>query len=223
MKWGGKMFTGIIEEVGILEEIITGNGFGVMKVKCNTVLEDTKIGDSIATNGVCLTVREKDGFSFSADVMGETLAKTNLGSLKIGDKLNLERALRLSDRLGGHIVSGHIDGIGEIVSIEEKSDGTWFIISASQDVLRYIIYKGSISIDGISLTVAYVDKQVFKVSVIPHTLENTILCNKNINSKVNLECDLVGRYIEKLFVQKDESEENNKNNITMEFLKNNGF
>lgn len=213
------MFTGIIEEVGTLEEIITGNGFGVMKVKCSSVLEDTKIGDSIATNGVCLTVREKDALSFSADVMGETLAKTNLGSLKIGDKLNLERALRLSDRLGGHIVSGHIDGIGEIVSREEKSDGTWFTISASQDVLRYVIYKGSINIDGISLTVAYVDNQVFKVSVIPHTLENTILCNKKINSKVNLECDLIGRYIEKLFAQKDD----NKSNITMEFLKNNGF
>lgn len=213
------MFTGIIEEVGTLEEIITGNGFGVMKVKCSRVLEDTKIGDSISTNGVCLTVREKDALSFSADVMGETLEKTNLGSLKIGDKLNLERALRLSDRLGGHIVSGHIDGIGEIVSIEEKSDGTWFTISASQDVLRYVIYKGSISIDGISLTVAYVDNQAFKVSVIPHTLENTILCNKKINSKVNLECDLVGRYIEKLFAQKEE----NKSNITMEFLKNNGF
>lgn len=217
------MFTGIIEEVGILEEIITGNGFGIMKVKCSKVLEDTKIGDSIATNGVCLTVREKDAFSFSADVMGETLAKTNLGSLKIGDKLNLERALRLSDRLGGHIVSGHIDGIGEIVSIAEQSDGTWLTISAPQEVLKYVIYKGSISIDGISLTVAYVDNEAFKVSVIPHTLENTILHNKKINSKVNLECDLVGRYIEKLFSPKDENEENNKSNISIEFLKNNGF
>jgi riboflavin synthase len=217
------MFTGIIEEVGILEEIITGNGFGIMKVKCSKVLEDTKIGDSIATNGVCLTVREKDAFSFSADVMGETLAKTNLGSLKIGDQLNLERALRLSDRLGGHIVSGHIDGIGEIASIKEESDGTWLTISAPQEVLKYVIYKGSISIDGISLTVAYVDNEVFKVSVIPHTIENTILHNKKINSKVNLECDLVGRYIEKLFSLKDEKEENNKSNISMEFLKNNGF
>lgn len=217
------MFTGIIEEVGILEEIITGNGFGMMKIKCSKVLEDTKIGDSIATNGVCLTVREKDVFSFSSDVMGETLAKTNLGSLKIGDKLNLERALRLSDRLGGHIVSGHIDGIGEILSIKEESDGTWLTISAPQEVLKYVIYKGSISIDGISLTVAYVDNEVFKVSVIPHTLKNTILHNKKINSKVNLECDLVGRYIEKLFSPKDEKEENNKSNISMEFLKNNGF
>jgi len=217
------MFTGIIEEVGVLEEITTGDGFGVMKVKCNKVLEDTKIGDSIATNGVCLTVKEMDTFSFKADVMGETLAKSNLGDLKIGDKLNLERALRFSDRLGGHIVSGHIDGAGEIVSIKEERNGTWFTISASQDVLKYIIYKGSIGIDGISLTVAYVDNEVFKVSVIPHTLENTILFGKKINSKVNLECDLVGKYIEKLFTSKDEKEEIKKSNITMDFLKNSGF
>lgn len=217
------MFTGIIEEIGVLEELTTGEGFGVMKVKCNKVLEDTKIGDSIATNGVCLTVKEMDTLSFKADVMGETLAKSNLGSLKMGDKLNLERALRFSDRLGGHIVSGHIDGIGEIVSIKEERNGTWFTISASKDVLRYIIYKGSIGIDGMSLTVAYVDNEVFKVSVIPHTLENTILSSKKTNSKVNLECDLVGKYIEKLFAPKAENQEIKKSNITMEFLINSGF
>ena len=217
------MFTGIIEEVGILEELSTGNGFGVMEIKCNKVLEDTKIGDSIATNGVCLTVKEKSSHSFKAEVMGETLAKSNLGSLKAGDKLNLERALRLSDRLGGHIVSGHIDGVGKIISIKEESNGTWFTISAPKDVLKYIIYKGSIGIDGISLTVAYVNDEVFKVSVIPHTLENTILENKKVNSNVNLECDLVGKYIEKLFAPKDEKEEVEKNHITMEFLRDNGF
>lgn len=217
------MFTGIIEEVGVLEELTIGEGFGVMKIKCNKVLEDTKIGDSIATNGVCLTVREMDTHSFKADVMGETLEKSNLGNLKVGDKLNIERALRFSDRLGGHIVSGHIDGVGEIVSIKEEKDGTWFTISASKDVLRYIIHKGSIGIDGVSLTVAYVDNEVFKVSVIPHTLENTILFSKKINSKVNLECDLVGKYIEKLFAPKDENEEIKKSNITMEFLMNSGF
>ena len=217
------MFTGIIEEVGVLEELSTGNGFGLMEIKCNKVLEDTKIGDSIATNGVCLTVKEKSSSSFKAEVMGETLAKSNLGSLKVGDKLNLERALKLSDRLGGHIVSGHIDGVGKIVSIKEERDGTWFTISAPEEVLKYVIYKGSIGIDGISLTVAYVNDEVFKVSVIPHTLENTILENKKVNSNVNLECDLVGKYIEKLFAPKDEKEEVEKNHITMEFLRNNGF
>ncbi|MCE5220499.1 MAG: riboflavin synthase [Clostridium sp.] len=217
------MFTGIIEEVGMLEELSIGNGFGVMKIKCNKVLEDTRIGDSIATNGVCLTVKEKGPCSFKAEVMGETLAKSNLGSLKVGDKLNLERALRLSDRLGGHIVSGHIDGVGKIVSIKEEKDGTWFTISAPEDVLKYVIYKGSIGIDGISLTVAYVNDEMFKVSVIPHTLENTILSNKKVNSKINLECDLVGKYIEKLFASKDEKEEAGKSQITMEFLRDNGF
>lgn len=217
------MFTGIIEEVGTLEELRTGNGFGVIKIKCSKVLEDTKIGDSIATNGVCLTVKEKSSHSFIAEVMGETLAKSNLGSLVSGDKLNLERALRLSDRLGGHIVSGHIDGVGKIVSIKEEKDGTWFTISAPEEVLKYVIYKGSIGIDGISLTVADVNDEMFKVSVIPHTIENTILKDKKVNSKINLECDLVGKYIEKLFAPKDKKEEVEESEITMEFLRDNGF
>lgn len=217
------MFTGIIEEVGILERFNLGNGFGEIEIICSNVLEDTRIGDSIATNGVCLTVKEKTINSFIAEVMGETLSKSNLGNLKIGDKLNLERALRLSDRLGGHIVSGHIDGIGKIVSIDHMSDGTWFTISAPKDILKYIINKGSIGIDGISLTVAYVDDEVFKVSVIPHTIDNTILPNKKVNSIVNLECDLIGKYIEKLIGGKNIDEESEKNDITIEFLKNNGF
>jgi len=217
------MFTGIIEEIGVLEGFSIGNGFGLMEIKCDMVLEDSKIGDSIATNGVCLTIKEKKINSFIAEVMGETLSKSNLGGLKVGDKLNLERALRLSDRLGGHIVSGHIDGVGKIVSIEEENDGTWFTIAAPKDVLKYIIYKGSIGIDGISLTVADVNEDVFKVSVIPHTLDNTILVNKKVNSKVNLECDLVGKYIEKLFGIKDEKEVAEKKDISMEFLRNNGF
>ncbi|BCZ48006.1 riboflavin synthase subunit alpha [Clostridium gelidum] len=218
------MFTGIIEEVGTLKELSIGNGFGVMEIKCSRVLEDAKIGDSIATNGVCLTIREKSSDSFKAEVMGETLAKSNLGSLKVGDKLNLERALRLSDRLGGHIVSGHIDGVGTIVSIKEERDGTWFTISAPKEVLKYIIYKGSIGIDGISLTVATVSEEVFKVSVIPHTLENTILIDKQINSKVNLECDLVGKYLEKFInIKNEEQEIKETSNITMDFLMKNGF
>lgn len=217
------MFTGIIEEVGTLEGFSIGNGFGLMEIKCNEILEDSKIGDSISTNGVCLTIKEKSSNSFTAEVMGETLSKSNLGNLKVGDKLNLERALKLSDRLGGHIVSGHIDGVGKIVSIKEENDGTWFTIAAPKEVLKYIIYKGSIGIDGISLTVAFIDEEVFKVSVIPHTLDNTILLNKKVNSNVNLECDLVGKYIEKLFSRKDEKEIVEKNDISMEFLRSNGF
>ncbi|SFC74424.1 riboflavin synthase [Clostridium uliginosum] len=218
------MFTGIVEEVGFLEKLTLGGGFGLIEVNADKVLEGTKIGDSIASNGVCLTVLEIKSSSFKANIMGETLNKSTLGNLKLGDKINLERAMKLEDRFGGHIVSGHIDGIGKIISINKEVDGTWFTISSSKDVLKYIIYKGSISIDGISLTVAYVDEEVFKVSVIPHTLENTSLIDKKVNSFVNLECDLVGKYIEKLINKKDDTRNTQKaSNITMDFLSKNGF
>ena len=217
------MFTGIVEEIGYIKEIYSGNGFGWIEVKCKNVLQETILGDSIAVNGICLTVSEINDDYFKADVMGETLEKTNLGILKHGDKVNLERALTLQKRLGGHIVSGHIDGIGKIVNIDKKDDGTWFTINADKDILKYIIRKGSISIDGISLTVAHVDDEVFKVSVIPHTLENTILSYKSVGSKVNLENDLIGKYVEKLLSGKCESRNEGKSNITMDFLINNGF
>ena len=181
------------------------------------------LGDSIATNGVCLTVKDIGSNFFKADIMGETLDKSNLGSLERGSKVNLERALRIGDRLGGHIVSGHIDGNGQIVAIDKKEDGTWLSIEADKEILRYIVYKGSITIDGISLTVAYVDDEIFKVSVIPHTLENTILNTKKVFSKVNLECDMIGKYVEKLIVNKDEIVEKEESNITMDFLRRNGF
>lgn len=217
------MFTGIVEEVGLIKNIKIGDGFSEISVECSKVLEDTRLGDSIATNGVCLTVKDiRNGF-FKADIMGETLDKSNLGCLENGSKVNLERALRVGDRLGGHIVSGHIDGIGEIISIDKKDDGTWFSIKADKETLRYIVYKGSITIDGISLTVAYVDDEIFKVSIIPHTLENTILNLKKVFSKVNLECDMIGKYVEKLIVKKDETIEKQESNITMDFLIRNGF
>ncbi|MBN1051686.1 riboflavin synthase [Clostridium botulinum] len=216
------MFTGIVEEVGSLEKLTLGGGFGVIEIRANKVLENTKIGDSIASNGVCLTVLEMTKSSFKANVMGETLEKSSLGSLKSGNKINLERAMKLEDRFGGHIVSGHIDGVGKITDIEKKVDGIWFTISASKEILKYIIYKGSIAIDGISLTVAYVDDEKFKVSVIPHTLENTILYEKKVQSVINLECDVVGKYIEKLVNNKDK-EIKNESNVTMEFLRENGF
>lgn len=217
------MFTGIVEEVGIIEDIKIGNGFSEINVGCIKVLENTKLGDSIATNGVCLTVKDIGSNFFKADIMGETLDKSNLGSLERGSKVNLERALRIGDRLGGHIVSGHIDGNGQIVAIDKKEDGTWLSIEADKEILRYIVYKGSITIDGISLTVAYVDDEIFKVSVIPHTLENTILNTKKVFSKVNLECDMIGKYVEKLIVNKDEIVEKEESNITMDFLRRNGF
>lgn len=217
------MFTGIIEEVGIVKELSKKNEFVSIKVECSKVLEETKIGDSISTNGVCLTVIEKGENYFKADIMGETLKRSSLGNCNYGSKVNLERALCFNGRLGGHIVSGHIDGTGEIVSIEDKRDGTWFTIGADKKILKYIIEKGSICIDGISLTVAYVDEKAFKVSIIPHTLKSTSLSDKSINSIVNLECDMVGKYIEKFMIFKEKDDEENKSNVTREFLIENGF
>lgn len=216
------MFTGIIEEVGVIENITLSDGFSVIEIKANKVLENTKIGDSISVNGVCLTVIEKSKSYFKANIMGETLEKSSFKILKSKNKVNLERAMKLQDRFGGHVVSGHIDGIGEIVEINKKDNGTWFTVLAAKEVLRYVIYKGSIAIDGISLTVAYVDDEKFKVSVIPHTLENTILNEKSMKSIVNLECDMIGKYIEKL-VSKPNEKSISKSNLTMEFLKENGF
>lgn len=217
------MFTGIIEEVGIVKELYKGNEFGSITVECFKVLQETNIGDSIATNGICLTVTEKGMDYFKADIMGETFERSNLGKCEYETKVNLERALCFNGRLGGHIISGHIDGTGEIVDIEEKHDGTWFSIKADKMILKYIIEKGSICIDGISLTVAYVDDKLFKVSVIPHTLNNTNLILKDINSKVNLECDLVGKYIEKFTYFNRKENEEEESNITMDFLIKNGF
>lgn len=219
------MFTGIVEELGKIKKLQVSGGFYKIDIECSKVLEGTKLGDSIAVNGVCLTVNELYDDHFIADVMGETMDRTNLGMLIYGDYVNLERALRFADRLGGHMVSGHIDGTGEIIQIEKELDGTWFTVKAPREILKYIIYKGSIAIDGTSLTVAYVDESGFKVSVIPHTLENTILNYKKVNDIVNLECDLIGKYVEKLLKGQDKkiSYEKESSNITMEFLRENGF
>lgn len=217
------MFTGIIEEIGTVKNIKKGENSSVFTIKANKVLEDTKIGDSICTNGVCLTATSISKDTFSADVMAETLRVSNLGKLKVGSKVNLERALSLSTRLGGHMVSGHIDGLGLIVSKEKEDIATVITVKPNQSILKYIIYKGSIAIDGISLTVAYVDDRIFKVSIIPHTGEETILLSKAIGESVNIECDLVGKYIERLLNFKDKDKETGKSSITEDFLKQNGF
>ena len=192
------MFTGIIEEIGQVQDIKKGENSSKLIIKANEVLKDTKIGDSICTNGVCLTVTNIMSKSFEADVMAETLRKSNLGDLKVLDKVNLERALSIDRRLGGHIVSGHIDGVGKILSFLKEDNAIWITIEASKEILKYIVLKGSISIDGVSLTVAYIDNKVFKVSIIPHTGEETILLKKKIGETVNLECDVIGKYVEKL-------------------------
>ena len=214
------MFTGIIEEVGQVKSIKEGTISSTISVEASKVLESTKVGDSICTNGVCLTVTEINKNEFKADVMAETLRRSNLGTLKKGSKVNLERALTLQTPLGGHLVSGHIDGVGKIIEIKPEDTATWFYIELDKKLLRYVVEKGSIAIDGISLTVAYVDNRGFKVSIIPHTSKETILLTKKVSDKVNIECDVVGKYIEKLLIPKEEEK---KSNIDMNFLINNGF
>lgn len=192
------MFTGIIEEMGTLVRLETGPIQSRIDVKAQKVLEDVKPGDSIAVNGVCLTVVRFDRGSFSADVMDETLKKSNLGSLKPGSRVNLERALRLSDRLGGHLVQGHVDGQGVIRSIEPAGIARLYRISAGPEVMRYVVAKGSIAIDGISLTVVDRDDSGFSISLIPHSAELTTLGFKQSGDSVNLESDIIGRYVEQL-------------------------
>ena len=217
------MFTGIIEEIGEVKYIKKGINSSRLLIKAKKVLENTKIGDSVSTNGVCLTVTNISNDNFEADVMSETLRRSNLGGLKIGSKVNLERALTLEKRLGGHIVSGHIDGTSKIISFFREDNAIWITLKADKNILKYIIFKGSVTIDGVSLTVAYVDDEIFKVSIIPHTGSETNLLSKNINETVNIECDLIGKYVEKLLGLNQISNEKKVNQISEELLINTGF
>ena len=212
------MFTGIIEEVGSVQSV----GGGCLAIKARKVLQDVQLGDSIAVNGVCLTVTSFDGNSFQADVMPETIRRTSLSELKTGSPVNLERALTLNTRLGGHIVSGHIDGVGKIVSLREEKNAVLMKISADGDILRYIVEKGSVALDGISLTVAEVKEGDFTVSLIPHTRQVTNLSHKRAGSLINIENDIIGKYVEKLLAPR-EVQATAASRITMDFLKNNGF
>lgn len=216
------MFTGIVEELGKVKNIVRGSSSIRLTMECEKVLSDIKIGDSIAVNGICLTATDFGANWFAADVMPETMRKTSLEKLQLTEKVNLERALRLSDRLGGHIVSGHIDGTGIITGRQNEDNALWLTIEAPADVLKYVIMKGSVALDGTSLTVAYVDESCLKVSLIPHTAELTILGSKKAGDKVNIECDMVGKYIEKL-IKGETQVESSKKSITMDFLRENGF
>ncbi|WP_291634199.1 riboflavin synthase [Clostridium sp.] len=215
------MFTGLIEEVGEIKSIQNGGKSARITIKATKIMGGTKIGDSISTNGVCLTVTEFNKDSFSVDVMAETMRCSNLGKLKQGSLVNLERALMLSDRLGGHIVSGHIDGIGTIVDLYKEENAVWVSVETTVDTLKYIVHKGSITIDGISLTVAYVDENIFKVSIIPHTKGETTLLTKKIGDEVNLESDMMAKYVEKLLSYGETPKR--KKSISMDFLEKNGF
>lgn len=216
------MFTGIIEEIGEIENIQRGSQSAVLHICCHHVLQDTKVGDSIAVNGVCLTVTTRGEKSYTADVMTETLNRSSLGDLKRGSRVNLERAMPADGRFGGHIVAGHIDGTGTIQSISKDEMAVWYKIQTSPEILRYVVEKGSIAIDGISLTVAKVSGQDFSVSVIPHTRANTVLADRGVGDRVNLETDIIGKYVEKL-CQPGEGSIPTQNRVSMELLRENGF
>ena len=213
------MFTGIIEEVGVIKNIKMGAKSAVITIQANTVMEDIHLGDSIAVNGVCLTCTSFTSTQFTADVMHETLNRSSLGQLRPGSKVNLERAMRADGRFGGHIVAGHIDGVGRITDIRRDDNAIWYTIDTPDEIMRYIIEKGSIAIDGISLTVAAVGSSWFKVSIIPHTAAQTTLSIKKPGDIVNLENDLIGKYVEKLI----QPYNGKSSGITMEFLASHGF
>jgi riboflavin synthase len=212
------IFTGIVEELGVLKNVQKGARSSQLNIQAEVVLEGLHVGDSIAVDGVCLTVVSFDGSSFVADVMPETMEKTTLRQLHPGQRVNLERALQVGDRLGGHLVQGHVDGIGTIRQQSVLDIATLVTIAAPREVLRYCVHKGSITVDGISLTITGVDRDVFSVSLIPHTYRNTTMGFKKVGDSVNLETDIIGRYIEK-YLQAGREE----GNINMGFLAENGF
>ena len=215
------MFTGIIEELGTVERVTRGRVSAVIAIRAEHILSDLKIGDSVAVNGVCLTATGLTGHGFTADVMHETLDRSALAGLGPGSRVNLERAMAANGRFGGHIVAGHVDGVGTIAAIEQDDNAIWFTITAPAQVLRYVVEKGSIAIDGISLTVARVETDRFAVSVIPHTAAVTLLGQRRTGDRVILESDLVGKYVERLL--RPAPEEKGQSRLTMEFLTQHGF
>ena len=208
------MFTGIIEEKGVVKSIRSVGRSSQIVINASKIIEDMKAGDSINTDGVCLTVTEFTQSSFTLDVMPETMLRSTVGKLKPGSRVNLERALRLTDRLGGHIVSGHIDGTGILERIRKDDTAVRLMITAKDSILRYIVEKGSVAIDGVSLTVVSVDRHAFEVSLIPFTQAETTVLSKKAGEAVNIECDIIGKYVEKLA---------SVNKVDMNFLAENGF
>lgn len=192
------MFTGIVEAVGTVKTLRKGAHSAIITVEAPQILGDVHVGDSIAVNGVCLTVTSFTAHTFDGDIMHETLDRSDLGALHAGSKVNVERAMAADGRFGGHIVSGHIDGVGTIIRIETDDNAVWFTIRANKDILRHVILKGSIAIDGISLTVARLTAESFSVSVIPHTRVETNLAGKRVGDEVNLETDVIGKYVDHL-------------------------
>ncbi len=216
------MFTGIVEEMGTEKAIRKGPHSAVVEIQAQVVLEDLHIGDSIAVNGVCLTATAFSPAGFTADVMHETLNRSALALLRPGSRVNLERALAAGGRFGGHIVAGHVDGVGTVQRITRDDNAVWYTIAAGPEILRYVVEKGSIAIDGISLTVARVDGQSFAISAIPHTVSVTTLAHRRVGDPVNLETDVLGKYVEKL-LQPLQAEAPPPSGITRDFLTRCGF
>ncbi|MBE6841956.1 MAG: riboflavin synthase [Ruminococcus sp.] len=214
------MFTGIVEEIGKVLTIKKGSVSSRITFSALKVLENTQPGDSIAVNGVCLTATDISKGTFTADVMAETMRRSSLGTLSTGDSVNLERAMLCGGRFGGHIVSGHIDGTGTVTEFKREENAVWVTVKAENDLMKYIIEKGSVALDGISLTVAVVGNDFFKVSIIPHTASETTLLSKNAGDIINIECDIIGKYVEKLMSYQPVQKESR---ITAGFLAKNGF
>ncbi|MDD4553917.1 MAG: riboflavin synthase [Bacteroidales bacterium] len=212
------MFTGIIEEIGIIRSVARGVSSSQLTIDARKVTEDMKTGDSICTDGVCLTVIRFGPDHFIVDVMPETMRRTSIGLLKPGSGVNLERAVRLTDRLGGHLVTGHIDGTGKIIRKWNEDNAVRYSVSAEPGVLKYLIERGSVCLDGISLTVVSVDRNAFGVSLIPHTQSVTTLLNKQAGDLLNIECDIFAKYTEKLIHHPSSGGE-----IDLKFITDHGF
>lgn len=217
------MFTGLIEECGTIESVERGTRSARLYIRGDKIFSDLAVGDSVSVNGVCLTAASVEGKVFGADVMPETLRRSNLGTLTIGSEVNLERAMSAEGRFGGHIVSGHIDGTGTIMDMKREDNAVWVTVHAPEKIMRLIIEKGSIAIDGISLTVAGLGDGFFKVSIIPHTGEETILLKKHRGDVVNLENDIIGKYVERLMTTGGAAGKPEKKGVDFELLEENGF
>ncbi len=217
------MFTGIIEEIGRMRVVNSGEKSARMTLEARTVLEGVALGDSIAVNGVCLTVVSYDAGSFTVDVSPESLRSTTLGELRPGDRVNLERALQAGGRFGGHMVSGHIDGVGRVRSMRQEGNATVIDFSAPPEILELSVPKGSIAVDGISLTINALDASSFSVSIIPHTGEWTTLLNRRVGDRVNLESDMIGKYVYRFLNRQNQEQGESKTELSMGFLSEHGF
>jgi riboflavin synthase len=214
------VFSGIVEVLGDVRSMASGDSGARIAIEAGALVEGVKLGDSIAINGACMTVVAFGNSIFEADISPESLRMTNLGDLKAGEKVNLEKALVLGDRLGGHMVTGHIDGMGKIRDRKADGDSIWLTVEAPPDVMRYLVFKGSIAVDGISLTVATCDEDSFSIAIIPHTSEHTTLTAKRDGAVVNLEADLIGKYVEKLLLPHAQAR---AGGVSMDKLKEHGY